>query len=101
MGLLVTRSLLSVLFCLQLESLAGRSLNDLLGQSQGGLSAYMNNMAADREWGDGSMLSIASIAYERQIKVYLDTAETSLPVKLCSDNEFKNAEPLRIGYLAA
>ena len=51
-----------------MESIINSKLDDLFGE--GGVQEFATKMSKDGEWGDGSMLSFASLLYNKQIVVY-------------------------------
>lgn len=53
-------------------------------------------MGEEGTWGDGSMLSVASLLYKKQIVVY---HENSSPISLRDPSTFSDPNPIRLGYV--
>ena len=79
----------------QVENLASAKLEDLY-RNQGGIDRFRAKMSEEGTWGDGSMLAVASLLYNKQIVVY---QEKSSPISLRDAQTFSDPNPIRLGYV--
>lgn len=63
---------------------------------EGDVEKFRAQMGEDGTWGDGVMLSIASLLYRRQIVVYHEKGQ---PIVLRDPHIFIDPNPIRLGYV--
>jgi len=82
---------------LYVENLADAKLQDLgLYKNQSGIDRLRAKMSEEGTWGDGSMLAVASLLYNKQIVVY---QEKNSSIKLCDAHTFSDPNPIRLGCM--
>ena len=84
-----------MVYWFQIENLASSKLDDLF-KNQGGIDKFRAEMSEEGTWGDGSMLAVASLLYNKQIVIY---QENSSPINLRDEHTVSDLKPLRLGYV--
>lgn len=71
---------------------------NILLDEEGGLDKYLDNMAKDKTWGDGTMIQTAVCLYNRPIYVF--QKDGKIACLNSTGSEGMHSEPLYIGFIA-